>query len=44
VTDELRREAKQQRVELVILPTAQAIEALTNEDLYRTSAILHATC
>jgi hypothetical protein len=44
VTDELKRNAKHRNVELIILPTAQAIEALKNEDLDRTSAILHVTC
>ena len=44
VTDEVKRHAKHRRVELIILPTAQAIEALKKEDLDRTSAILHVTC
>jgi hypothetical protein len=44
VTDELKRNAMQRKVELIILPTAQAIEALKKEDLDRTSAILHVTC
>ncbi len=44
VTDELKRNAKQRKVELIILPTAQAIEALKSEDLDRTNAILHVTC
>jgi hypothetical protein len=44
VTEDLRREAKRRRVELIILPTPQAIEVLTKEDLGRTNAILHVTC
>jgi hypothetical protein len=44
VTDELKRNAEHRKVELIILPTAQAIEALKKEDLDRTSAILHVTC
>jgi hypothetical protein len=44
VTDELKREAKRRKVELIILPTVQAIEALKKEDLDRTNAILHITC
>jgi hypothetical protein len=44
VTDELKREATRRKVELVILPTAQAIEALKKEDLNRTNAVLHVTC
>ncbi len=44
VTDELKREAERRKIELVIVPTAQAIEMLKKEDLDRTSAILHITC
>jgi hypothetical protein len=44
VTDELKREAARRHVELVMLPTAQAIEALKKENLDSTSAILHVTC
>ena len=44
VTDDLKREAKRRKVELIILPTPKAIEALTKEDLGRTNAILHVTC
>ena len=44
VTDELKRDAKSRKVELIILPTAQAIEVLKKEDLDRTNAILHVTC
>ena len=44
VTDDLKREARRRKVELIILPTPQAIEALKKEDLGRTNAILHVTC
>ena len=44
LTDELKRDAKSRKVELIILPTAQAIEVLKKEDLDRTNAILHVTC
>ena len=44
VTDELKREAKRRKVELIILPTAEAIEVLNKEDLDKTNAILHVTC
>jgi hypothetical protein len=41
VTEELKRDAKHHKVELVLLPTAQAIEALKKEDLHKTNALLH---
>jgi hypothetical protein len=41
--DEVRREATHRNVELLILPTAQAIEALRMES-EDTNAILHVTC
>ena len=44
VTDELKRESERRRIDLVILPTAQAIETLKHEDLDKTNAILHVTC
>jgi hypothetical protein len=44
VTDDLKREAERRRVELVVLPTAQAIETLKGEDLHKTNAVLHVTC
>ena len=44
VTDDLKRDAKDRKVELILLPTTQAIEALKREDLGRTNAILHVTC
>ncbi|MGA2001464.1 MAG: MTH938/NDUFAF3 family protein [Terriglobales bacterium] len=40
---EVRREAERRRVELVVLPTAQALEKL-KEDLQETNAVLHVTC
>lgn len=44
VTNELKREARRRKIELVILPTAQAVEALKKGGLGRTGAILHVTC
>ena len=43
VMDEVKREAKQRKVELLILPTAQAIEEM-KPDQRDTNAILHVTC
>jgi hypothetical protein len=43
VMDEVRREATHRNVELLILPTAQAIEALRMES-EDSNAILHVTC
>jgi hypothetical protein len=43
VMEELKREAERRKVELLILPTAQAIEAL-KKDGGETNAILHVTC
>jgi len=43
VMDEVKREAKRRRVELVILPTAQAIAELKDHS-DRTNAVLHVTC
>ena len=43
VMDEVRQEARRRRVELVVLPTAEAIEAL-KEEAGETNAILHVTC
>jgi hypothetical protein len=43
VMEEVQREAEHRKVELLILPTAQAIEVLQrNAD--KTNAILHVTC
>ncbi len=44
VTVEVKRDARRRKVELIVLPTAQAIEALKKEDLDQTNAILHVTC
>ena len=43
VMDEVREEARRRHVELVILPTAQAIGALA-QATKDTNAILHVTC
>ena len=43
VMNEVKDEAKKRKVELLILPTAQAIEIL-GEDPAGTNAILHITC
>ena len=43
VMDEVKREAQRRKIELVILPTARAIEVLErNPD--ETNAVLHVTC
>jgi hypothetical protein len=41
--DEVKREAARREIKLLILPTAQAIEAL-KQDSDKTNAILHVTC
>ena len=43
VMDEVKREAKRRKVELIIVPTAAAIEVL-REQARDTNAILHVTC
>lgn len=43
VMDEVKREAEHRNIHLLILPTAQAIEAL-DQDADTTNAILHVTC
>jgi hypothetical protein len=43
VMKEVRREAKRRKVELLILPTSEAIEMLTKAPA-DTNAILHVTC
>jgi hypothetical protein len=43
VMDEVRREAERRKIELLILPTSQAIEVLKREPA-GTNAILHLTC
>ena len=40
---EVKREAERRKVELLVLPTLQAIEAL-EQDAEETNAILHVTC
>ena len=43
VMDEVRREARRRKVELIILPTEEAMEHL-NRSAENTNAILHVTC
>ena len=43
VMDEVRREAKRRKIELLILPTEEAMELL-NKCAKKTNAILHVTC
>ena len=43
VMDQVRQEAQRRNVELVVLPTAEAIDVLT-ENATDTNAILHLTC
>ena len=43
VMDEVKREAKRRKVELLILPTKEAIELL-NQRAKDTNAVLHVTC
>jgi hypothetical protein len=43
VMEEVKHEAERRKVKLLILPTAQAIEAL-QLDSDRTNAVLHVTC
>ena len=43
IMNEVQREAKRRKVELLILPTTKAIEIL-NKQPERTNAILHLTC
>ena len=43
VTDEVKHEADRREIELVILPTAEAIKTL-QENPVKTNAILHVTC
>lgn len=43
VMEEVRREAALRKVELVLLPTSEAIRIL-NKDAGKTNAILHVTC
>jgi hypothetical protein len=41
--DEVKREAKRRKVELLILPTEEAMELLS-QHATSTNAILHVTC
>jgi hypothetical protein len=43
VMEEVKQEAKRRKVDLVIVPTVEAIELL-KEDPAETNAILHVTC
>jgi hypothetical protein len=43
VMNDVRREAKNRKIELLVLPTAQAIEMLKKQPS-ETNAILHVTC
>ena len=43
VMDDVKREAKRRKIELLVLPTTDAIEAL-KKDTDATNAILHVTC
>jgi hypothetical protein len=43
VMEEVKREAKRRAVQLLVLPTAQAIETLS-QHAEKTNAILHVTC
>jgi hypothetical protein len=43
VMKEVKQEAKRRRIKLLVLPTAQAIQAL-EENPDKTNAILHVTC
>jgi len=43
VMDEVKREAKRRKVELLILPTEEAMNFL-NQHAKKTNAILHVTC
>jgi hypothetical protein len=43
VMDEVQREAKRRKVELIILPTREAMQVLSKQ-LEGTNAILHVTC
>jgi hypothetical protein len=43
VMEEIEEEARRRKVDLVIVPTAKAIELLT-ESMEETNAVLHVTC
>jgi len=44
VMDAVKRTAEKRGVELIILPTPQALERLNKESPHDTNAILHVTC
>ncbi len=44
VMNEVKREAASREIQLLILPTAEAIAALRQANLGHTNAILHVTC
>jgi hypothetical protein len=43
VMDEVRAEAKRRKVDILVLPTAEAIQQLEKKPK-KTNAILHVTC
>jgi hypothetical protein len=43
VMDDVKREARERRVDLVVMPTAEAIKVLEKQPK-KTNAILHVTC
>jgi hypothetical protein len=43
VMDDVKREAKDRRVKLIVLPTAEAIKVLQKQPK-KTNAVLHVTC
>ena len=43
VMDDVKREAKDRKIELVVLPTAEAIKVLKKQPK-KTNAVLHVTC
>ena len=43
ILGDVKREAKRRKVELLVLPTLEAVKAL-KKDLDSTNAILHVTC
>jgi hypothetical protein len=43
VTSDVQREAKRRKVEILVVPTAEAI-ALLNQKAAHTNAVLHLTC
>jgi hypothetical protein len=44
VMKEVKAEAKRRKIELLILPTSEAIEILKRAKSFDTNAILHMTC